>query len=121
MERLAVIAHESPGAISPEDVVSALLQKGFQSESGQDEGDKLRAVVESQIAERLMVLSSDAAATPEVQSIALGGVFDVQKIVHGRTDASSRRLDHEIELFLKDPKQNMPKLKPSGVPPGPPV
>ena len=52
---------------------------------------------------------------------ALGGVFDVQKIVHGRTDAGSRRLDHEIELFLKDPKQNLPKLKPSGVPPGPPV
>jgi hypothetical protein len=56
-----------------------------------------------------------------VQSVALGGVLDVQKIVHGRTDASSRRLDHEIDLFLKDPKQNMPKLRPSGVPPGPPV
>ena len=56
-----------------------------------------------------------------VQSAALGGVFDVQKIVNGRTDADSRRLDYEIELFLRDPRQNMPKLKPSGVPSGPPV
>jgi hypothetical protein len=56
-----------------------------------------------------------------VQSVALAGVFDVQKIVHGRADAGSRRLDHEIELFLSNPKQNLPKVAPSGAPPGPPV
>ena len=121
MERLAVISRQSQGAVSPGDVVSALVREGFQNDSGNNEGSELSAVVESQIAERLMLLSSDAVATPEVQSVALGGVFDVQKVVHGRTDPSSRRLDHEIELFLKDPKQNMPKLRPSGVPPGPPV
>ncbi len=121
LERLAVIAHESQGAVSPNEVVSALVHEGFQSESGDGEGAEMSAAVQSQIAERLMLLSADAAATPEVQSVALGGVFDVQKMVHGRTDASSRRLDHEIELFLSNPKQNTPKLKPSGVPPGPPV
>lgn len=121
MERLAVIAHESQGGVSPAEVVSALVHEGFQSESGNGEAAQMSAAVQSQIAERLMLLSSDAAATPEVQSVALGGVFEVQKIVHGKADASSRRLDHEIELFLDDPKQNMPKPKSSGVPPGPPV
>ena len=122
MERLAVIAHESQGAVSPGEVVSALVHEGFQNESGNDEGAEMNTVAGADIAERLMLLSSDAVATPEVQSVALGGVLDVQKIVHGRTDASSRRLImREIELFLKDPKQNLPKLKPSGVPPGPPV
>jgi hypothetical protein len=121
MERLAVIAHESPGSLSPGEVVAALVHEGFQNDFGSGEGAEMSAAVQSQIAERLMLLSADAGATPEVQSVALGGVLDVQKIVHGRTDASSRRLDHEIDLFLKDPKQNMPKLRPSGVPPGPPV
>jgi len=107
--------------LSPGEVVAALVHEGFQNDFGSGEGAEMSAAVQSQIAERLMLLSADAGATPEVQSVALGGVLDVQKIVHGRTDSSSRRLDHEIDLFLKDPKQNMPKLRPSGVPPGPPV
>jgi hypothetical protein len=78
-------------------------------------------VVQSQIAERLMLLSANATATPEVQSVALGGVFEIQKIVHARSDASSRRLDHEIELFLSNPKDNLPRLTPSSAPSGPPV
>jgi len=121
MERLGVIAHESQGAITPGEVVSALVHEGFQNKSGTGEDAEMSAAVQSQIAERLMLLSSDAAVTPEVQSVALGGIFDIQKIVHRKADASSRRLDHEIELFLSNPKQKMPKLKPSGVPPGPPV
>jgi hypothetical protein len=68
-----------------------------------------------------MLLSANATATAEVQSVALDGVSQIQKIVHGRSDASSRRLDHEIELFLSNPKDNLPKLTPSGAPPGPPV
>jgi hypothetical protein len=119
MERLAVIAHESQGAVPPAEVVSALVHQGFQNDSA--EANLLSAVVQSQIAERLMLLSSSEAATPEVQSLALAGVLDIQKIVHGRSDAGSRRLDHEIELFLSNPKQNLPKLAPSGAPPGPPV
>jgi len=31
------------------------------------------------------------------------------------------QLDHEIVLFLANPAQNTPKLKPSGAPAGPPV
>jgi len=121
MERLAVIVHQSQDGVSPSEVVSALVREGFQDNSPNGEAVEVNAPVQAQIAERLMLLSSDGAATPEVQSIALAGVFDVQKIVHGRADAGSRRLDHEIELFLSNPKQNLPKLAPSGVPPGPPV
>jgi hypothetical protein len=51
----------------------------------------------------------------------LAGVFDIQKIVHARSDAAGRRLNREIELFLSNPQQNLPKLRPSGAPPGPPV
>jgi hypothetical protein len=31
------------------------------------------------------------------------------------------RLTNEIERFLRDPKNNTPKVKPSGAPEGPPV
>jgi hypothetical protein len=115
MERLAVIAHESQGALSSGDVVAALVGAAFPS------GGTGSDVVQSQVARRLMILSEDANATSEVQSAALAGVFDIQKIVHGRPDAAGRRLNREIELFLSNPQQNLPKMKPSGVPPGPPV
>ena len=77
--------------------------------------------MQAQVAQRLMILSADVNATSEVQSAALGGVFDIQKIVHARSDAAGRRLNREIELFLSNPQQNWPKLRPSGAPPGPPV
>jgi hypothetical protein len=118
MERLAVIEHESAGSISPANVVSALVSEGFQDDNA---AGQLSSVVQSQIAERLMLLSANATATPEVQSVALGGIFEIQKIVHARSDASSKRLDHEIELFLSNPKDNLPKLTPSSTPSGPPV
>jgi hypothetical protein len=68
-----------------------------------------------------MLLAVDGSASPEVQAAALTGVMNVQKIVHGDQSAAGRRLDHEITLFLSNPHENAPKLKPSGVPPGPPV
>jgi hypothetical protein len=115
MERVAVIAHQSQGALSPGDVVGALLRAAFPvGGTGSD-------VVQSQVAGRLMILAADAKATSEVQSAALAGVFDVQKMVRGRPDAAGRRLNWEIELFLSNPQQSLPKLRPSGAPPGPPV
>jgi hypothetical protein len=115
MERLAVIAHESPGAMAPEEVISALMNAAFPAGgSGSD-------VVQTQLARRLMILSADPNASSEVQSVALGGVFDIQKIVKGRSDATGRQLNREVELFLSNPQQNLPKPRPSGAPPGPPV
>jgi hypothetical protein len=120
MERLAVIAHESPGGLSPAHVVSALVSAAFPGNAAAHTFE-LGEAVQSEVAERLMLLSSEASATSKVQSAALAGVFDIQKIVHGRSDPASRRLSREIELFLSNPQQNAPKLKPSGAPPGPPV
>ncbi len=115
MERVAVIARQSKGALLPGDVVSALVRVAFPSGGiGSD-------VVQSQVAGRLMILSANANATSEVQSAALAGVFDIQKIVRARSDAQGRRLNREIELFLSNPQRNLPKLRPSGAPPGPPV
>jgi hypothetical protein len=115
MERVAVIAHQSKGALLPGEVVSALLRAAFPN------GGNGSDVVQSQLAGRLMILSANANATSEVQAAALAGVFDIQKIVHARSDAAGRRLNREIELFLSNPQQNLPKLRPSGAPPGPPV
>jgi hypothetical protein len=57
-----------------------------------------------------------------VRALALAGVQDVQRIVAQRANnADLQRLDREIKLFLENPQQNTPKLKPSGAPAGPPV
>jgi hypothetical protein len=123
MERLAVIEHESPGAMLPGDVVSALLRASFPATAATSakSTDDLAGVVQTQVAERLMLLSADASATSEVQAAALAGVYAVQNIVRSRQNQTARRLNREIELFLSNPQQNLPKLKPSGAPPGPPV
>jgi hypothetical protein len=115
MERVAVIAHQTKEALLPGDVVSALVRAAFPN------GGNGSDVVQSQLAGRLMILSANANATSEVQAAALAGVFDIQKIAHARSDAAGRRLNREIELFLSNPQQNLPKLRPSGAPPGPPV
>ena len=69
-----------------------------------------------------MMLAANSDATPEVQAAALAGVRDVQAAIKaGAKNAVSQRLDHEIFLFLQNPAQNTPKVKPSGAPQGPPV
>jgi len=70
----------------------------------------------------LMVLAANSEATPEVQAAALLGVHEVQGAI--KTSAKSptlQRLDREISLFLQNPSQNTPKIRPAGAPPGPPV
>lgn len=123
MQRLTVIAHQDANAPSPSSVVSALVNAGF-SDNAQTPAERdLAGVVRTQIAERLMILAVNADATPEVQATALAGVREVQNAVKNRPgrDPVLQRLDHEITLFLQNPQQNTPKLKPSGAPPGPPV
>ena len=66
-----------------------------------------------------MVLAANSDATPEVRAVALAGVREVQGAVKKDRSLEDRRLeqiDHEIILFLQNPEQNTPKLKPSGVP-----
>ena len=121
MERLAVIAHVDKNAISPSAVISQLIGVGFPSAAKTPED--LAGVVQTEIAERLMVLAANESATPEVQAAALGGVKSVQSLVKksAAQSATLQRLDHEITLFLENPKENTPQLHGSGAPPGPPV
>jgi hypothetical protein len=123
MERLAVISDENPGALSPENVVTTMVRSAFSVSENTPAARDLAGVVQTEIAERLMILAVNPAATPEVQAAALAGVHQAQDAARGRIaqDPILARLDHEISLFLQDPKQNTPKLKPSGAPPGPPV
>lgn len=124
MQRLVTLAHQSSGSPGAMEVVSDLVRAAFSrpgSEPAASSQAGLAGVVQTEVAERLMLLSVDDAATSEVQAAALAGVYDVQKIVHGEQSPVARRLDHEISLFLSNPQQNLPRLKPSGAPPGPPV
>jgi hypothetical protein len=123
MERLVVIGHQEADGLAPSEVVAALIKAAF-SESvanGSKRERDLGDAVQAQVAEGLMLLSTNPDASPEVQSTALAGVTEVGKTLKPRSDAAARRLSREIELFLSNPQQNVPKLKPSGAPPGPPV
>jgi hypothetical protein len=117
MQRLAVLAHQKTGGPSPRDVVSSLVGSVFDKTAGGD----LAEVVQTEIAQRLMLLSSDASATPEVQAAALAGVEEVRRRVAGGQSAMARRLDREIRLFLADPASNAPRPPGSAAPPGPPT
>ena len=123
MERLAVISHVEKNALSPNAVISQMVSAGFSATAKTPAQEDLAGVVQTEIAERLMILAANADATPEVQAAALMGVREVQSAARkgGAQNATLQHLDHEITLFLQDPKQNTPKVKGSGAPPGPPV
>jgi hypothetical protein len=117
LQRMLALSHEDPQQPSPSFVISALVTTGFSPTNS-----NLSGVVQTEIAERLMVLAANSEATPEVQAAALAGVREVQGAINaGTKNAVSQRLDREILLFLQNPTQNTPKIKPAGAPPGPPV
>ena len=109
-ERILAIRAEDPNSLNLFEVVDALVKRATDGAS-----DPLGAVVATQVAERLMALAADENATAEVQSAAYRGVQMMQK---GNLDL---RLGNEMERFMRDPKNNTPKVKPSGAPDGPPV
>ncbi len=123
VERLAVISRQDSKALSPEFVISALVRAAFGAEAKTAGEKDLAAVVQSQIAERLMILAANPDATPEVQAVALAGVHEVQSAVRKSAAKNStlERIDQEITLFLRNPGENTPKIKSSGAPAGPPV
>ncbi len=123
MERLAVIARQDAQAPSPGSVVSALVTAAFSDGAKTSAERDLSGVVQTEVAERLMVLAAKSDATAEVRAVALAGVHEVQSAVKSRAAGNPvvQQLDHEITLFLQNPEQNTPKLKSSGAPAGPPV
>lgn len=123
MQRLAVISEQDSRAPTPGSVVSALVSAAFSGAAKSPAERDLEGVVQTEVAERLMVLAANSEATPEVRAVALGGVHEVQSMAKKSANRSPmiEQLDHEIILFLQNPQQNTPKLKLSGAPPGPPV
>ena len=122
LQRLAVIAREEPAAPAPGFVISALVTAAFSAGAKTPEASDLAGVVQTEVAERLMVLAANPAATPEVQALALAGVREFQSALKTATTTPGvERLKREVGLFLQNPEQNTPKIKPSGAPAGPPV
>jgi hypothetical protein len=123
MQRLAVISRQEAQAPSPGSVISALVATAFSDTAKTAAERDLAGVVQTEVAERLMVLAVNSVATPEVQAAALAGVREVQAAVkkNAARGPVMEQIDHEITLFLQNPEQNTPKLKSSGAPAGPPV
>jgi hypothetical protein len=122
MERLAVIADQDAAAPSPETVIGALVEAGFSSRVATPAENDLAEVMQSEIAERLMILASNNDATAEVRAAALAGINSVNSALGAAPQsAMARHLKHEITLYLQDPQTNIPKVKSSGAPAGPPV
>jgi hypothetical protein len=123
MERLAVISRQDAQALSPGNVVSALITAAFSDASKTAAERDLAGVVQTEVAERLMVLAANSEATAEVRAVALAGVHEMQSAAksHAAGNPVVQQLDHEITLFLQNPEENTPKIKSSGAPAGPPV
>ncbi len=79
VQRLAVISRQQPNALSPQALISALVSTGFSANAKTPEESDQAAVVQNQIAERLMILAANPDATPEARATALAGVREVQK------------------------------------------
>jgi len=113
LQRANVLHRQDAQAPGANDVIDALLNAAFRANAN----DALHRVVVNDVVERLIILAADDRATPEVRDAAYRGIHAAKSSLSG-TD--SARLVQEIELFLRDPR-NVPKLRPSGAPPGPPV
>jgi uncharacterized protein DUF4953/uncharacterized protein DUF5117 len=123
LQRLAVISEQDIRFPSPGSVVSALVTTAFSDNAKTATERDLAGVVQTEVAERLMILAASSEATPEVRAVALAGVREVQSVVrkNATRGPAMEQLDHEIILFLQNPEQNTPKIKSSGAPAGPPV
>jgi hypothetical protein len=103
-------------------VINELIRAAFTANPADPTGTGLAGVVQTEVAERLMILAADDKASGEVRAMAMRGVRQVQGAIPAATrDPVRERLKTEILLFLQNPTQNVPKLKPSGAPTGPPV
>jgi Met-zincin/Domain of unknown function (DUF5117) len=121
MERLLVVSQQDAAVPAPPSVISDLVNAAFSAPAKPPQRE-LQGVVQTEVAERLMILAANHDATPEVRAAALAGVLATQKAIKNiPTTPALQSIDHEIKLFLDNPQQNTPKLKGSGAPPGPPV
>jgi len=119
MDSIHYFHNSSPSA---GEVISSLVGGVFVPQHTKPEELKFNSlayVVQNQLADQLMILALDENATPEVRSEAWSGVSEVAGAARGTV--GNVNLAARVELFMRDPKQNAPKLKSSGAPAGPPI
>jgi len=128
-ERLAradSIHHFNQAAPSAEEIISTLVKNVFVAapagtQNSEPKSTDLSDVVQNELADRLMILAVDDNATPEVRAEAWAGVNGIYTREKAHGSGTAVNMARRIEAFTRDPKQNVPKLKPSGAPPGPPI
>ena len=125
MARLAAIHHQDPAALSPKEVVDALTHAGFEfgAKSQPAAYLEIKGVVLTEVTEALMRLAANDAATSEAQAAAWAGLEEVNHTLGAAPSSNPlwRRLQIELANFFRDPKNNVPRRRASGAPPGPPV
>jgi Met-zincin/Domain of unknown function (DUF5117) len=113
LQRANVLHQHDAQAPDANEIIDTLLKTALHANTT----DPLHGVVTSEVVERTIILAADDRATPEVRDAAYRGIHAAMSSLNRNENL---RLFQEIELFLRDPK-NVPKLRPSGAPPGPPV
>jgi len=123
LARMDSIHHFDSASPSAEDVISTLVKGTFPAAGGTTPAKRsdLSDVVENELADRLMIAAADDNATVEVRSEAWSGVNSVYSQVKAIHNGNAASIARRIEAFMRDPKQNVPKLKSSGAPAGPPI
>ena len=126
LARMDSIHHFNNASPSADEVISTLVKNTFVAgpagtKSPQPKSSDLSDVVQNELADRLMILAADDNATPEVRAEAWTGVNGIYAREKARSNETAGNIARRIEAFTRDPKQNVPKLRPSGAPPGPPI
>ena len=119
LARMDSIHHFDSASPSANEAISALIKNAF-TPTTETHAD-LSNVLQNELADRLMILAADDDATAEVRAEAWTGVSSVSAHVKASHNGNAAAIELRIEAFIRDPKQNVPKLKPSGAPAGPPV
>jgi hypothetical protein len=125
LERMDTIHHFEASSPSSHEVISLLVQNVFGAATASDARRDVAEVVQDSLADKLMILAADESAPPEVRSEAWAGVNRIYARLHGAPplgrSAISMEIERKIAAFQRDPKQNVPKIQPSGAPAGPPI
>ena len=116
LERANVLHQHDPQAPAAIDILHALVAAAHPPGAN----DPLHEVVVTEIVERLILLAADERAAGDVRGLALKVLDGAKKVLAEGDSPTYRQLQQEIDNFLRDPK-NVPKPRPSGAPPGPPV
>ena len=116
LQRANVLHQHEPQAPAAIDILHALVGAARPEASN----DPLHDVVTTEVVERIILLAADERASTDIRGLALNILDGARKVLSESNTSTSRQLQQEIDNFLRDPK-SVPKLRPSGAPPGPPV